>query len=309
MGDKNDDKKTKETAPDPELDDLLDSALEDFSKKPTVAANKATVVEKVSAPAGETDASEGGPEWTEEFILQAAAQFESNMAHLLGSVNTGNTEVPEFTSDQMQQNLQKMAEAAAQVMINPQALEPTPQTNDFASAISQTLQNLSLGAENLQNPLLEQNLLSMFGGGGGGAAPGSDQANAFLPFMQGMMQSLLSKEVLYPSLKDILDRYPAWLQEHGPQLEEAERDRYTQQMALMKDVCTLLEQETETDAEAVKRERFDQVLQLMQKMQDLGQPPSELVGEMGPGLQFDAQGNPMMPPDLNIADPSQCSLM
>lgn len=266
-------------------------------------------MEKASEPAGETDASEGGSEWTEEFILQAAAQFESNMAHLLGTVNTGNTEVQEFTSDQMQQNLQKMAEAAAQVMINPQALEPTPQTNDFASAISQTLQNLSLGAENLQNPLLEHNLLSMFGGGGGGAAPGSDQANAFLPFMQGMMQSLLSKEVLYPSLKDILDRYPAWLQEHGPQLEEAERDRYTQQMALMKDVCTLLEQETDADAEAVKRERFDQVLQLMQKMQDLGQPPSELVGEMGPGLQFDAQGNPMMPPDLNIADPSQCSLM
>lgn len=285
-------------------------ALEDFSKKPTAAAKKATAVEKASAPSGERDVPEEGPEWTEEFILQAASQFESNMAHLLSSVNTGNTQAPEFTSDMMQQNLQKMAEAAAQVMSNPQALEPTPQTNDFASAISQTLQNLSLGAENLQNPFSEQDLLNMFGGGGqaGAEAPG-EQVNAFLPFMQGMMQSLLSKEVLYPSLRDILDRYPAWLQEHGPQLEETERERYTQQMALMKDVCTLLEQETDVDAEAVKRERFDRVLQLMQKMQDLGQPPSDLVGEMGPGLQFDAQGNPMMPPGLNIADPNQCSLM
>lgn len=30
--------------------------------------------------------------------------------------------------------------------------------------------------------------------------------NAFLPFMQGMMQSLLSKEVLYPSLRVCIKR-------------------------------------------------------------------------------------------------------
>lgn len=47
----------------------------------------------------------------------------------------------------------------------------------------------------------------------------------FLPFMQGMMQSLLSKEVLYPSLKELVDKYPAWLQENKGKVEPSEYTR------------------------------------------------------------------------------------
>ncbi|GBP58721.1 Peroxisomal biogenesis factor 19 [Eumeta japonica] len=52
-------------------------------------------------------------------------------------------------------------------------------------------------------------------------------------------------------------------------------------MELMKKVCEELEPEQESDPEDVKRKRFETVLELMQKMQDLGQPPTELVGDMG----------------------------
>lgn len=47
----------------------------------------------------------------------------------------------------------------------------------------------------------------------------------FVPFMQGIMQSLLSKEVLYPSIKDIVDRYPAWLKDNQNKLDKKEYDR------------------------------------------------------------------------------------
>lgn len=82
-----------------------------------------------------------------------------------------------------------LLEAAAQVVSNPQ---PSVQSDDFSATITETLQNLSLGAQNLQNPFTDADLMGMFGGEGD---------NGILPFMQGMMQSLLSKEVLYPSLK------------------------------------------------------------------------------------------------------------
>jgi hypothetical protein len=49
--------------------------------------------------------------------------------------------------------------------------------------------------------------------------------NMFVPFMQGMMQSLLSKEVLYPSLKDLVDKYPSWLAENKGKIEQSEYDR------------------------------------------------------------------------------------
>lgn len=45
-------------------------------------------------------------------------------------------------------------------------------------------------------------------------------------------------------------------------------------------------------------------------MQDLGQPPSEIVGEMGPGIQFDQHGNPLLPEGFNMNNVEQmCSVM
>lgn len=149
-----------------------------------------------------------------------------------------------------------MAEAAQQVIENPNV---TPNSNDFASTISQTLQGLSQGAEGLQNPFSEQDMMNLLGGQGGGQ-------NEFLPFMQGMMQSLLSKDVLYPSLKDILDKFPEWLETHKDNLSSEEYTRYENQMKLMEKVCTELEAENTTDNDERKRERFEKVLTLMQKV-------------------------------------------
>lgn len=83
------------------------------------------------------------------------------------------------------------------------------------------------------SPLLnEEELAAMFSQAGL-----DDQRPAdILPFMQGMMQSLLSKEVLYPSLKEIVDKYPAWLEEKKDTLETKDFDRYTKQLTLMQKV-------------------------------------------------------------------------
>ena len=45
--------------------------------------------------------------------------------------------------------------------------------------------------------------LGGLGGPGGGGGGGADGDLEFMPMMQNMMKSLLSKEVLYPSLKEI----------------------------------------------------------------------------------------------------------
>ena len=55
--------------------------------------------------------------------------------------------------------------------------------------------------------------------------------------------------------------------------------------------------------EAEKKQSFERIMELMQSMQILGNPPSDLVGESNKGpLDFDAQGNPFM------KDPEQCKM-
>ncbi|XP_050678172.1 peroxisomal biogenesis factor 19 [Leptidea sinapis] len=278
---------------DPELDELLDSALQDMLKsrkqeKPEPAENM----------------------WSEEFIKEAAAQFESNMAAIMG----GFSGMPEdqITQEQIAQTFTKMAEAAAHVL-QPQSenlevaqnneTDPVARNkiDEVSAAISQTLQSLNSNTEALKTPFSEQDLAGMFSNFNMADADSGQDGNMFVPFMQGMMQSLLSKEVLYPSLKDLVEKYPAWLASNKGKVEPADYERYEKQFELMTKVCSELEPEQESDSDDVKRRRFQVVLDLMQKMQDLGQPPTELVGDIS------------APPEGFVAPPGQdassCSLM
>lgn len=48
----------------------------------------------------------------------------------------------------------------------------------------------------------------------------------------------------------------------------------------MKTIVQEFEQEKPEDSDECKKQRFDRILDTMQEMQELGQPPKEIVGEM-----------------------------
>lgn len=80
------------------------------------------------------------------------------------------------------------------------------------------------------------------------------------------MQSLLSAEVLLPSLKELLEKYPSWMEENKDKISAEDKDRYTKQQELFKIICAELEKETSNDSTEVKNERFKIVLKNMQKV-------------------------------------------
>lgn len=84
--------------------------------------------------------------------------------------------------------------------------------------------------------------------------------------MQGMMQSLLSAEVLLPSLKELLEKYPTWLDENRDNISSTDKERYIKQQELFKVICAELEKESPNDSTDVKNERFKIVLKNMQKV-------------------------------------------
>lgn len=69
-----------------------------------------------------------------------------------------------------------------------------------------------------------------------GQTPLETDGSDILSFVQGMMQQLLSKEMIYPSLKELSNEYPAWLEEHKSTLSPSDLQRYTKQLELMQKV-------------------------------------------------------------------------
>lgn len=80
-----------------------------------------------------------------------------------------------------------------------------------------------------------------------------------------LMQSMLSKDVLYAPMKDIESRYPAWLQANKPPAGKLTRDEYTQyekQYTILQQICHSFE---------TKPDDMNTIMTLMTQMQEYGQ--------------------------------------
>ena len=88
--------------------------------------------------------------------------------------------------------------------------------------------------------------------------------------MQGMMNTLLSKEVLYPSLKDLCEQYPKWLDSHRDKLPPEEVTRYSKQLDIMISVCKEFEKEGKEEGERERQARSQTILELMQQVSGIG---------------------------------------
>lgn len=263
--------------------------MEDFDKVATKDQSPSSAAKK----SGDDEVEDPPMEtlWNEEFIAQQAKMFETQMANIFGA---GDKEV---TPEQISLGFQRIAEAAA-IAADPNSQQPAAVDPAFTQSISDVLKGLSEGQENLQQPFSSDDIAGMFGNIN---LNETGDSNAFLPFMQGMMQSLLSAEVLLPSLKEIVSKYPAWLTENGPKITPEEKERYENQLKIMQEVCGELEKEKADDSPEVKKERFNIVLDRMQKMQEMGQPPADLVGEGGENMI------PNIPEGMPNGE--QCSIM
>ncbi|NWJ06072.1 PEX19 factor, partial [Crypturellus undulatus] len=222
-----------------------------------------------------------------ELASQATAEFEKAMKELA-------EEEPHLV-----EQFQKLSEAAGRVG------DDTASQQEFTSCLKETLSGLAKNANDLQNSSVSEEELAK-AIEGLGLEEGDGEGN-ILPIMQNIMQNLLSKEVLYPSLKEITEKYPEWLRLHRDSLPEEQYEKYREQHDVMGKICQQFEAERPTDGEAEQKARFEVVLDLMQQLQDLGHPPKELAGESPPGLNLDLEGLSL--PDAATAGGEQCRLM
>jgi peroxin-19 len=223
-----------------DLDQLLESALEDFDK-PSKSRKKA------SAPVSSSRPDENG----EAELLQL---FEKAGLSAATSDSRGLQEDMENLARLAGTLARKESGAAA-------ALDPDV-------SLKAMMQQLSADTERLGEALSESELNTMFQhlqAGEGGSGGGPEDLEKLIPMMEGMMQSLLSKDLLYPAIKDMNDRFPDWLADQRPRLSAEDFARYNKQYEKTRLICQEFEKEDDGRAtEAEKSAQFQRVMRLMQ---------------------------------------------
>ncbi|KAM9789671.1 peroxisomal biogenesis factor 19 [Neosynchiropus ocellatus] len=280
---------------DAELDELLNDALDDFDKQPIPP-----VPDQAAAPSSTSKGPEKPPLLEDcklfetlfegEMATQAREEWEKAMSELA-------QEEPDLL-----QHFNKLSEAAGKVGTD------TASQQEFTSCLKDTLKGLAKNADNLQSSgLAGDDLVKALEGLGleGDGEGEGDEAN-ILPIMQSIMQNILSKDVLYPSLKEITTKYPEWLDANKSTLSPEDYQRYGQQAKVMGEICEHFEKEEEGEED--KDNMFEQTMDLMQKLQELGQPPKELAGSAPPGFNFDMDSL-NLPGGAEGGAPDQCSIM
>jgi peroxin-19 len=104
--------------------------------------------------------------------------------------------------------------------------------------------------------------------------------------VDGMMRQLLSKELMYEPMKQVCEKYPEWLAVQAEALGKDDYERYGTQYQYFQRIVAVYE--TEPD-------NFARLMELMQDVQQYGQPPAEIIKDLAPGLEFNEEGMPIMP--------------
>ncbi|KAJ4155640.1 hypothetical protein LMH87_000876 [Akanthomyces muscarius] len=276
--------------PDPDEDDLddLDDMLDEFStvkldaKQPADAPAAAPAA--VAAPAAEVGAKAEGainPEdMTEEDF---AKQLQAGMANLLGELENSPEMKAEFES--MFKGMAAATEGGGAAPDAAGGADGAAPAGDesFQDTIRRTMERMqssgdqataaaaSGGSDDFMSELLKQ----MASGAGGAGGEGGEEE--FSKMLMGMMEQLTNKEILYEPMKELHDKFPAWLAANGEKTGAEELKRYEDQHALVNEIVARFEASTYSDSNAADREY---IVERMQKMQELGSPPSDLVGDL-----------------------------
>jgi len=165
---------------------------------------------------------------------------------------------------------------------------------EFQRTIRQAMDKLKTSDANAREGSNEADslaqLLKSLGEMGEGAE--GDGAEGLQGMIEGMMGQLMGKEILYEPLQELDTKFPGYFDEH-PDLPEDDKKRYKKQQELVKKILAVFERPGYTDEDAAASK---EVLELMNQMQELGSPPTEIMGEVPPGFDFGTEGGKI--PDM-----------
>jgi len=267
-------------AADDELDDILDSALTEFGQTSGLAEVSAATVLAEAATASQKAGAALSAKTHKQETAEAVASVMENL-----------------DSDDFRNNLMATLKHLSDGGDAPDGTNPFNGSGVGANAlgemdsdIAKTMQSLS-EITSKQTPSMGLEAAAMEGAGEDvmkqmmADFEKMAEKKDFGGLMDGLMKQLMSKDIMYEPVKAICDKYPEWLAENEAKIPKDDYTSYGKQYQVMQRICAVFE--TEPD-------NYDRLVQLMTQMQDLGQPPAEIVKSLAPGLSFSDDGVPQM---------------
>jgi len=168
----------------------------------------------------------------------------------------------------------------------------------FQETIKKTMERMQASGDQATAAAAEDNsddlLAEMMKAMGAGGMDGEGSEEDFSKMLLGMMEQLTNKEILYEPMKELDDKYPAWLEKNSASVPADDLKRYKEQQVFVREIVARFEQKTYKDENASDREY---IVERMQKvctschmisrratnylqMQAAGSPPADLVGDM-----------------------------
>ncbi|KAF2759734.1 Pex19 protein [Pseudovirgaria hyperparasitica] len=194
-------------------------------------------------------------------------QFETLMKELGDAAATSadggseDTAVPGSSNAGDPSASSKATEASFQETIR-KTMERMQQSGDQASAEASS-------SADLGDDMMAQLLAEMAKEGGGGE-------EGFAKLLTDMMEELTNKDVLYEPMKELSDKFPDWMIQNKDKVSKEDLKRYEQQQVLVGEITAKFEEKNYSDKEPKAREY---IVERMQKMQSVGAPPPDLVGD------------------------------
>ncbi|KAG0240649.1 Pex19 protein family-domain-containing protein [Mortierella sp. GBAus27b] len=313
----------KKTVVEEDLDDdFLDDALDGFtSARPTQPVKPATTQKAGVAPAasGSSSSTSQKPEKTPESLLLQPEDLEDDDEALAGmdaeftnQLASGMEELMKEMNNnpELQKSFEEMFKGLDVNGKSPATEKPAAAAaagassakaggaGNFQDRIARTMDKLKDSSEQVDAQVAEESeeaLMAEMMRQMENMAEGGDFQNV----LEGMMEQLMSRDILYEPMLDLKKKYPQWLTNNKDKIPAEEYARYEKQYEYVKQIVEFFERpdfDEKSDAQAKS------VIELMQGMQDCGQPPADILEELAPGMELGADGVPRMPdmPECNM---------
>lgn len=156
-----------------------------------------------------------------------------------------------------------------------------------------------------------QELLKDLGMGEDGEG-GNDEEIAGV--LEKMMGQLMSKEILYDPLKELHDKFPAYMANPPEPLSAEDKTRYEAQMVCVGKIVQTFDSPSYNDNNALEVKKVvdlmsevrfvgarpDQRVLTLVQMQGYGSPPESIMGPLPPGMGFGNDGMPQLPDECSV---------